>query len=130
MYIDRLPIGKSTEGLIANRHYMMLIEKLHFLNSSRLVPGKFSCAVDCFLEIWINCIIDLYPDSTASYIIGILKFIFERFSVHQNTGADQSVLHSLREPLWGYLKGKCLSFVRMDCNAQFSEIFQTSVFLI
>ena len=34
----------------------------------------------------------------------------------------------LRSPVWEYIKTKCPSFVSMDCNAQFSEIFKEEVF--
>ena len=30
------------------------IRELHFLNSSRFEAGKFSCAIDCFLELWLG----------------------------------------------------------------------------
>ena len=39
-----------------------------------------------------------------------------------------NTLHVLRSDVWSYIREKCPSFVRMDCNAQFSEIFCTNVF--
>ena len=30
------------------------IRELHLLNSSRFEAGKFSCAIDCFLELWLG----------------------------------------------------------------------------
>ena len=38
------------------------------------------------------------------------------------------VLHSIRFDSWEYFKRHCLSFRRMDCKAQFSELFQKSIF--
>ena len=36
-------------------------------------------------------------------------------------------LNSIRFDIWEYFKIHCLSFRRMDCNAQFSELFQKGV---
>ena len=36
-------------------------------------------------------------------------------------------LHVLRSDVWSYIIEKCPSFVRMDCSAQFSEIFRSNV---
>ena len=38
------------------------------------------------------------------------------------------ILHVLKSDVCSYIREKCSSFVRMDCNAQFSEIFRTNVF--
>ena len=37
-------------------------------------------------------------------------------------------LHILLDDIWSYFIRTCHSFVRMDCNAQFSETFRTNVF--
>ena len=37
-------------------------------------------------------------------------------------------LNSIRFDIWEYFKIHCPSFRRMDCNAQFSELFQKSIF--
>ena len=38
------------------------------------------------------------------------------------------LLHGTRDPLCSYFRTCCRSFSQMDCNAQFSEIFQTKNF--
>ena len=37
-------------------------------------------------------------------------------------------LNTIRFDIWEYFKIHCPSFPRMDCNAQFSELFQKSIF--
>ena len=39
---------------------------VHFINSVRFVPGTFSCAVDCFLEIWLQIIANQFSGVTRS----------------------------------------------------------------
>ena len=41
---------------------------------------------------------------------------------------DFYTLHVLRSDVWSYIREKYPSFVRMDCNAQFSETFRTNIF--
>ena len=41
---------------------------------------------------------------------------------------DPHKFHIAREDVWAQLRIKCPSLVPMDCSAQFSEIFQLSVF--
>lgn len=109
--------------------YKMLINKLHFLNSCHHTAGKFSCAVDCFLETWIHCVSNLFVGNNfTSYCIGSLQYVTRQFEDHQNKNSEASVLCSLREVFWQYLRLKCPSFVPMNCNAQFSENFQSTVF--
>ncbi|XP_057295527.1 uncharacterized protein LOC130623986 [Hydractinia symbiolongicarpus] len=38
------------------------------------------------------------------------------------------IAYNVRDPIWTLIQSRCPSFRRRDCNAQFSEIFQESVF--
>ena len=38
------------------------------------------------------------------------------------------LLRDIREPVWSYFRSQCPSLLAMDCNAQFSEIFQSKNF--
>ena len=100
---------------------------LHFMNNCIVVPGNFSCAIDCFLEIWLRTIDNAFPDSSQysrSYIIRILRSITGQF----RTVRSSIELPYLRSDVWDYVKINCPSFLPMDCNAQFSEIFCKNVF--
>ena len=115
---------------------------LHFMNCSRTAPGFFSCAVDCFLEIWLRKISHMFPICSRSYIVGLLKqsereyfLLKERIdnnslfaSPHSMTLNMIQELNRIRFDVWEYFKFKCPSFQQMDCNAQFSELLQKSVF--
>ena len=107
----------------------MLTQKFHFLNACRVYSGRFSCAVDCFLEIWIHTVSGFYSDSHfSSYVLGLLQYISSQFRIYESRGADALLLHKLREGFWEYLRSRCESFAVMNCDAQFSEIFQHNVF--
>jgi len=41
--------------MLANRrNYGLRVERIHFMNSVRLFPGKYSCSIDCFLELLVT----------------------------------------------------------------------------
>ena len=106
---------------------MHLRENLpHFLNSCRFLPGTFSCAIDCFLEIWFHCVSRVMPGGTPSHILRMLNAV--NLFVNSLPTWDPHKFHIAREDVWAQLRIKCPSLVPMDCSAQFSEIFQLSVF--
>ena len=102
----------------------------HFLNSSRFVPGTFSRAIDCFLEVWLRSVSVLIPKGvTHCHILRLLN-VTDSF-VSSSTAVstwDPYRLHLAREDVWSLLRSKCPSLVPMDCTAQFGEVFQISVF--
>ena len=102
----------------------------HFMNSVRRTAGTFSCAIDCFLELWhhvsdenfcemSNNQLIFLGNQVSQYYIHILHFLGPR---------SENDFHSIQEPVWDYLRDKCPSLAPMDCNAQFSEIFSANVF--
>ena len=99
---------------------MRHITELHFQNSARIVPGSFSCAVDCFLEIWFRKIspyIGLCDRGTFSYLLNekatqylLLGEQFKRDSSHKHKRIFLHELQGLRSGIWEFLRFKCTSF--------------------
>ena len=56
------------------------IRELHFLNSSRFEAGKFSCAFECFLELWLRKVSYLLGDCRESYFIRLLSALSSQYS--------------------------------------------------
>ena len=110
---------------------MTSVRELHFLNFSRIVPGYFSCAFDCFLEIWLRKIYTSFDSDINSVVIALLNQAersYREIRVLQGASSSMLTLHALRSNIWDYVKTKCPSFVSMDCNAQFSELFRKELF--
>ena len=116
--------------------------ELHFINFSRTAPGFFSCAIDCFLEIWLGHISRIFTSASRIYILGLLKqaerqyFLLRERSYNINNSIVNpslsmntvQALNSITFDIWEYFKIHCPSFRRMDCNAQLNELFQKSIF--
>ena len=41
---------------------------------------------------------------------------------------NSKLLEEIKEPLWAYLRQQCPSFLAIDCNACFSQIFEKRTF--
>ena len=58
---------------------------------------------------------------------------YEYDKVVQNYNYERSdlisLLHTIREPVWSHFRNCCHSLAPMNCNAQFSEIFQFKNFM-
>ena len=100
----------------------------HFLNSCKYQSSTFSCAVDCFFEVADSIFMPYLKNIPRTNIV---QLIFDSCSlydsiIYQETLSTEAslLLHDIREPLWSYLRTQCQSLLPMDCNAQFSEIFQ------
>ena len=104
------------------------MEKLHFMNACKFEPGVFSCALDSFLEVWLRVVNDLFSEFSRCYVLRLLMSISGQFKICESTGVDPHDLNLLRLDLWDYIKQCCPSFLLMDCNAKFSEIFRQDVF--
>ena len=78
--------------------------KLHFLNTVRHFPEKYSCAIDSFLEGWIACIGNLQAVHNNNY-----NEFFNRMS-------SVSLLIFLQGNLYGYdqLEDAILEIDRVD----------------
>lgn len=58
---------------------MEIVRELHFLNGNRFDPGEFSCALDCFLELWLEKIDRFMGKRTESYIIRLLSVLSDQY---------------------------------------------------
>lgn len=107
------------------------IREVHFMNSVRLYPGKYSCAIDSFLEIWFNKLaytnLALHDSNEFFALLRLAKAQYDEIK-NSNSCTSETSLVSVRELVWEYLRLKCPSMRPMDCNAVFSEIFQRQVF--
>ena len=93
----------------------------HFINCFKH-PGKFSCAVDCFLEL--SCVI--FVDSLRNISRNpFLEILYHACLLLQNSNVHTD-LELLREPVWAWLRQHCPSFTDMSANAVFSDIFRLS----
>ena len=118
------------------------IRELDFLNSSRFEAGQFSCAIHCFLELWLRKVSYFLDDCRERFFVRLLSALSGQYcslrrdyKLWQDNDSDMAAslgyfytLHILRSDVFSYIRGKCPSFARMDCNAQFSEIFRTNFF--
>lgn len=92
----------------------------HFINYCFKHPGKFSCAVDCFLEL--SCVI--FVDSLQNVNRNpFFEILYHACLLLQNSHVHTD-LELLREPVWAWLRQHCPSFTDMSANAVFSDIFR------
>ena len=95
----------------------------HFINYCFKHPGKFSCAVDCFLELSCVIFVDSLRNISRNPFFEILYHAC--FILLQNSNVHTD-LELLREPVWAWLRQHCPSFTDMSANAVFSAIFRLS----
>ena len=91
----------------------------HFSNYCLNNAGKFSCAVDCFLELCYGVFYNHLHNTTHNEFFDI---IYESCNQREILGAIDIV----REPVWLWLRDHCTSFSAMTANAVFSDIFTLS----
>ena len=94
----------------------------HFINYCFKHPGKFSCAVDCFLELSCAIFVDSLQNINRNPFFEILYhacLLLQNSNVHTD-------LELLREPVWAWLRRHCPSFSDMSANAVCSDIFRLS----
>ena len=91
----------------------------HFSNYCLNNAGKFSCAVDCFLELCYGVFWNHLHNTTRNEFFDL---IYESCNQRENPGAIDIV----REPVWLWLRDHCSSFSAMTASAVFSDIFTLS----
>ena len=108
--------------------------QLHFMNSVRIFPDRYSCAIDSFLELWLNklALLPNISNGNENMFFELLAFAKVQYDKIINRGpliaGSEMALAHVREQVWEYLREKCPSLRAMDCNAQFSEIFTRQTF--
>ena len=61
---DRYVISSQQTGFdVHPTERVTSTQKPHFINACRYILGEFSCALDCFLEIWLRILSPLIPDT-------------------------------------------------------------------
>ena len=99
--------------------------QMHFRNHCLDFPGKFSCAIDCFLEL--SCYI--FKDAIAC--VERNEFFEMLYTACVQVNSGEIFVHQLglvREPVWAWMRWCCPSFTDMSANAVFSDIFQVNTF--
>ena len=91
----------------------------HFMNICLTQPGKFSCAVDCYLELASA----IFKDSLKHTCIDNNDFfqIVLKACLQLENNDQLADLTVVREPVWVYLKQRCYSFATLSDNAIFSD---------
>lgn len=92
----------------------------HFMNYCLTHPGKFSCAVDCFLELNYAIFKDFIRHIERNEFFEVLH---EACFQLENLYASAIDMAAIREPVWAYLRQHCNSFATMSDRAVFSDIF-------
>ena len=106
----------STEG---EQSHQQANDRRHFMNYCLTHPGKFSCAVDCFLELSVA----IFKDSLKNIERNeFFQTLFEACLQLENHDV-QTEMTVVREPVWIYLRQHCDSFAAMSADAVFSDIF-------
>ena len=75
MESDRLVSSHQTGFVVEPPERVMFAQKPHFLNAVKYFPGKFSCAADCFLEVWLRVICHLIPEPGGSEFLRLLHVL-------------------------------------------------------
>ena len=92
----------------------------HFINYCLTHSGKFSCAVDCFLELSVAIFKDSLRDIERNEFF---QTLFDACLQLENHDV-QTEMAVVREPVWVYLRQHCNSFTAMSADAVFSDIFR------
>ena len=105
--------------------------EIHCLNTISYLPGTYSCAIDCFMElshkIFMPFLANTENKSTVFQLIYDASCEYD--NVVQNFTDLISLLHTIREPVWSHFRNCWHSLAPMNCNALFSEIFQFKNFM-
>ena len=106
-------VTKDKARAISEQSQQTTKDRRHFMNYC--FAGKFSCAVDCFLEL------------TFAVLLSVMSF-FQKLSeaCFQLENYDlQTDMTLIREPIWAHLRERCNSFASMSANAVFGDILCT-----
>ena len=94
----------------------------HFMNYCLTHSGRFSCAVDSFLELAFAIFRDSLQHVERNEFF---QTLFEA-CVHLQSCNVETDMTLIREPVWAYLRQHCNSFATMSADAVFSDIFKLS----
>lgn len=106
----------QTTEISVNVNSVGTVCRNHFQNYCLTHDQKFSCAVDCFLELCYGIFWTRHHNVTRNEFFDI---IYESCNSRQLFGAVETA----REPVWSSIRNRCPSFLGMTANAVFSDIF-------
>lgn len=86
-----------------------VIDRFHLMNECHTDPRKFSCAVDCFIELSKGIFVSYLSCIDRSEFLEILNNACIQYNAAVRDG-NNSVLHDIRETVWCYLRQYCYSF--------------------
>ena len=122
---DRRVISSQQTGFnVEPTERVTLTQKPHFINACRYVRGKFSCALECLLEIWLRILSPLIPDTGTSKLIYLLKqteraynaiwwYMYMNLPLSVNTGYQ---LHLVREVVWSFVRENVIHLNSLKCS--------------
>ena len=100
----------------------------HFMNRVSTQSGQLSCPIDCFLELWHHIFRHVFTEISYNQVFFLANQMSAYYEFVLKCNPSESDLQNVREPVWDYLRQKYPSFMAMDCNAQFSDMFTLNVF--
>ena len=109
--------GNITEGNIKNNK--ATFARQMSLETNDTHPGRYSCAVDSFLELAFAIFRDSLQHIERNEFF---ETLYEACLHLQNCNVDTD-MSLIREPVWSYLRQLCNSFASMSAHAVFSDIF-------
>ena len=114
---------------------MESFQELHFMNAARFEEGKFSFAVDSFLELWLKKLFyRKWSHQIIKFHINSIRRLREQCRMLGSSSVNSHIQNTafnlliMQDDILSYVIRKCPSFVRMGFNTQFSETFRTNVF--
>ena len=96
-------------------------------------PSVYSCAVGCFLEIGFRLFAiflrDISHDDRCSNIFEVITRVNPIYEAAISS-SDTTLLSQVRKPIWDFIISNFESFIRRNCDAEFSQIFTGKTFAI
>jgi len=118
---EKRPSFPKISSQDSHKHGSSHNSQKHFMNICLTQPGKFSCAVDSFLELTFA----IFKDSLKHAFIDNNDFfqIVIKACLQLENNDVQADITAVREPVWAYLRQHCYSFASSSDDAVFSDIF-------
>ena len=118
MFVRNVPKDKARAS--SEQSQQTTKDRRHFMNYCFTHAGKYSCAVDCFLELTFA----VFKDSLNCIERNdFFQKLFEA-CLQLEKHDLQTDMTLVREPVWAHLRQHCNSFASMSANAVFSDIFR------
>lgn len=126
--VKKIPSSPKTSSKDSHKPGSSRNSRKHFMNICLTQPGKFSCAVDSFLELTFA----IFKDSLKHACIDSNDFfqIVVKACLQLENNDAQADITVVREPVWAYLRQHCYSFATSSDDAVFSDIFTLNTVVV